>query len=129
MLLAVVTGVLAWFADKAFTVDDPLFLWLGAHIQTDPLDFFGFSVNWNASQMPMHEMPQNPPLTGYFIALAASLLGWSEPALHAAFLLPAGVATAFTYGLARRFCNRPLEASLIGLLTPPSRPVCWSPCS
>jgi hypothetical protein len=117
-VLAVVLAILASMSDKAFTVDDPLFLWMGAHLQTDPLDFFGFDVNWNASQLPMHEITQNPPGTGYFIAAAAWLLGWSEVALHGAFLLPAGAVAAFTWLLARRLCARPLEASLISLLTP-----------
>ena len=118
VVLAVVLGILAWLSDKAFTVDDPLFLWMGAHLQREPLDFFGFDVNWNASQLPMHEVTQNPPLTGYFIAVVARVLGWSEVALHGAFLLPAAVAAAFTWLLARRLCARPLEASLISLLTP-----------
>jgi 4-amino-4-deoxy-L-arabinose transferase-like glycosyltransferase len=117
-VLAVVLGILAWMSDKAFTVDDPLFLWMGAHLQQEPLDFFGFDVNWNASQLPMHEVTQNPPGTGYFIAAAAWLLGWSEVALHGAFLVPAAIAAAFTWLLARRLCTHPLEASLISLLTP-----------
>ena len=117
-LLVVVLGTLTWFADKAFTIDDPLFLWLGEQLQAHPFDPFGFTVNWNASQLPMHTMSQNPPLTGYLIAAVASLLGWSELALHLAFLLPAAVATAMTYLLARRFCGAALEASVVALLTP-----------
>ncbi|MGH0030788.1 MAG: glycosyltransferase family 39 protein [Myxococcota bacterium] len=118
LLLAAVLGTLAWFSDKAFTVDDPLFLWLGAQIQASPFDFFGFDVNWNASQLPMHEITQNPPLAGYGIALASALFGWSERALHLAFLVPAGAATLATFALARRYCERPLLAAAIGLFTP-----------
>lgn len=118
VLLAVMLGILALFCTKAFTIDDPLFLWLGKHLQTHPLDFYGFSVDWDFSSRPMHEVTKNPPLTGYYIALAAAIFGWSEVALHLAFLVPTGFAIAGTYLLARRFCAQPLLASLIGLLTP-----------
>ena len=118
LLVGLIVGILACFVDKAFTIDDPLNLWLAEQIGNHPLDPFGFSANWNASQLPMNEINQNPPVTGYFIAAAAALLGWSEVALHFAFLIPAAVATTATYLLARRFCSRPLEASLAGLLTP-----------
>jgi len=118
VLLGVVLGLLALFANKAFTIDDTLFLWLGRQILDRPLDFFGFDVNWYGTVMPMHEVTKNPPLAGYFLAAAASLLGWTEPALHLAFLLPAAFAASGTYFLARRFCRRPLVASMIGLLTP-----------
>ncbi|MCZ6784441.1 MAG: glycosyltransferase family 39 protein [Proteobacteria bacterium] len=118
VLLVVVLGALALFAGKAFTVDDPLFLWLGRHIQTDPGDFFGFLVNWSYTPRPMYAITRNPPLTGYYVALAAAVVGWSEYALHTAFLVPAGAAALGTYGLARRLCSKPLAAALIGLLTP-----------
>lgn len=118
LLILVVVGLLSLFLGKAFTIDDPLFLWLAEHVQEDPLDFFGFEVNWYGTSMPMHEVTKNPPLMGYLIAAAASVVGWGEFALHLVFLLPAAAAAAATYLLARRLCSRPLEASLIGLLTP-----------
>ena len=110
--------VLEFFSGKAFTIDDPLFLWLGAHLQTNPFDFFGFSVNWYGVEQPMYEVTRNPPLGGYYLALAAQLFGWGEVALHRAFLLPAALAAGVSYSLARRFCSRPLEAAFIGLATP-----------
>ena len=118
MLIAGVVVVLELFSGKAFTIDDPLFLWLGAHLQTNPLDFFGFAVNWYGVEQPMYEITKNPPLGGYYVALAAQLFGWSEVALHRAFLLPAAVAAGLTYSLARRLCSRPFEAALIGVATP-----------
>jgi hypothetical protein len=33
----------------------------------------------------MFSIMQNPPLSSYYIALIASFLGWSEPAMHGAF--------------------------------------------
>lgn len=37
----------------------------------------------------MWEVTKNPPLACYYLAISAMILGWSEPALHIAFLLPA----------------------------------------
>jgi 4-amino-4-deoxy-L-arabinose transferase-like glycosyltransferase len=118
-LVVVVTVVgLLPFANKAFHIDDPLFLWAAKQIQRHPADFYGFKLNWYYSEMPMAEVTKNPPLACYYIALAASIFGWSEPALHLAFLLPAVAAIVGTYCLARRFCSQPALAALITLFTP-----------
>ncbi|MBI4240992.1 MAG: glycosyltransferase family 39 protein [Candidatus Rokubacteria bacterium] len=109
---------LAPFADKAFHIDDPLFLWAARHILSDPVDFYGFGVNWYGTDMAMSTVFKNPPLTSYSIALVASLVGWSEVALHLAFLVPAAAAAVGTYVLARRCCSHPLAAALVGLFTP-----------
>ncbi|MBW2399285.1 MAG: hypothetical protein JRG80_08425, partial [Deltaproteobacteria bacterium] len=115
LLFAAILGLLALFAHKAFTVDDPLFLWLAEHVQSHPFDFYGFDVNWGGTVRPMHEVTMNPPLVGYFIAGVAAIFGWSEVTMHLAFLIPAGGAVAGTYWLARRLSDRPLEAGLVAL--------------
>ena len=61
---------------------------------------------------------QNPPLASYYLALAAGVFGWSEVALHFAFLLPAVAAIFGTHRLARRFCQSPILAALATLFTP-----------
>ena len=63
LLLALVTIVcLVPFADRALHVDDPLFVWAGDHIRREPLDPFGFPVNWaRQASAPMYEVTQNPP--------------------------------------------------------------------
>ena len=87
---AIVTIVcLIPFVNKAFHIDDPLFIWSAKQIQTSPADFYGFSVNWYGWNMPMAEVTKNPPVACYYIALVASLFGWSEVAMHTAFLIPA----------------------------------------
>jgi 4-amino-4-deoxy-L-arabinose transferase-like glycosyltransferase len=110
--------VLAVFRSRAFSIDDPLFIWVGRHIQINPGNPYGFNVNWYGFAEPISDVTKNPPLASYFIALAASLLGWSEPALHFAFMLPAlGVAIG-TYLIATRLCAHPLLGTLAGILTP-----------
>ena len=78
---------LAPFADKAFHIDDPLFLWAARQIQAHPIDFYGFNVNWYLVEQPMSVVTKNPPLAAYYTALVASLLGWGEVPLHLAFLV------------------------------------------
>ena len=115
----VVTMVcLVLFVGKAFHIDDPLFIWSAKRIQINPADFYGFSVNWESWEAPMAEVTKNPPLACYYIALVGLLLGWSEVALHTAFLVPAVAAALGMYYLARQFCSRPALAALAAILTP-----------
>jgi len=116
--VAACLAALVPFLDKAFHVDDPLFLWVARQVQAHPLDFYGFRVNWYGYEMPVWEVTKNPPLTSFYIALAARAVGWSERALHAAFLLPAAAAALGIHALARRLCEQPLLAALAALLTP-----------
>ena len=113
-----VIAALAPFLNKAFHIDDPLFLWMAQQIAHHPGDPYGFAVNWYVSNQPMFSIMQNPPLSSYYIALIASFLGWSEPAMHGAFLVPAIAAVLGTFFLARRLCNSPLLAALLLLFTP-----------
>ena len=117
-----VAGVMAIlllpFAGKAFHMDDPLFLKTARQIRSNPLDFYGFRVNWYGTEQPMWEVTKNPPLGSFFLALASALAGWSELALHLAFLLPAVAAALGTLALARRFCAHHVLATLAAIATP-----------
>ncbi len=110
--------MLAPYINKAFHIDDPLFIWTAKHIRTNPLDFYNFNINWNGTAMPMWTRNQNPPLVSYYLAMTSYLIGWSEPALHLALLIPALGVVAGTYLLARSFCGRPAVATIIGLASP-----------
>ena len=113
-----VIAALAPFLNKAFHIDDPLFLWIAHQVSQHPADPYGFSVNWYVSAKPMFSVMQNPALNAYYIALAASFLGWSELAMHGAFLLPAVAAVLGTFFLAQRLSGSPLLAALLMLFTP-----------
>jgi 4-amino-4-deoxy-L-arabinose transferase-like glycosyltransferase len=115
---AVTVLCLAPFINKAFHIDDTLFLWSAKQIQKNPVDFYGFTVNWYGTEAPMSVVTKNPPITGYYIALAAWLFGWSEIALHLVFLIPAAAAALGTYYLAEKLCSRPVLAALAAILTP-----------
>jgi 4-amino-4-deoxy-L-arabinose transferase-like glycosyltransferase len=106
------------FSGTAFRIDEPLFIWAARQIVSHPLDPYGFRLIWYTSEMPMSEVTKNPPLASYYIAVAGSLVGWSETALHLSFLLPALGVVLGTYRLARRFTRSPLLAAAATLLTP-----------
>jgi 4-amino-4-deoxy-L-arabinose transferase-like glycosyltransferase len=106
------------FLNKAVHTDDALFVWTAEQIQRHPLDFFGFKVNWWVSAVPMWVANYNPPLMSYYLAGVAAVFGWSEIVLHLAGLAVAFAAATGIYALARRWCERPLPATLIAVFTP-----------
>ena len=118
LLSAAALASLVPFSGKAFNVDDTLFIYVARQITQHPLDPFGFKVNWFIDAVPMAYETKNPPLASYYLAAAASLVGWPERALHLAFLLPALAAVLGTYSLAQRFTNSPLLAAAATLLAP-----------
>ncbi|MEE2679964.1 MAG: glycosyltransferase family 39 protein [Myxococcota bacterium] len=113
-----VLGLLLPFLGRALNIDDPIYVWIAQQIAEHPLDPYGFSVNWRGTPRPLHEFINNPPLASYFLALAGSALGWTEKALHAAFLLPALVAVWTTGILARRFGGGAATGALLLGLAP-----------
>jgi 4-amino-4-deoxy-L-arabinose transferase-like glycosyltransferase len=117
-VLFITLACLLPFLGKPFHIDDPLFLRAARQIREHPADFYGFTMNWLGTPMPMVKDFDNPPLTCYYIALAAAVVGWSEPALHLAFLLPALAAAAGIFVLAQRFTSRPGLAAVAAVLTP-----------
>ncbi len=106
------------FINKAFHIDDPLFLWMAEHIRVSPLDFYNFNVNWFGLEMPMTDATCNPPLMAFFLAAGSLVFGWSEVGLHFAGTIPAIAAALGTFQLAKRFCERPLLAAALAVLTP-----------
>jgi 4-amino-4-deoxy-L-arabinose transferase-like glycosyltransferase len=119
VLLAVaVFACLAPFSGKAFNMDDTLFIYVARQITQFPLDPYGFKVNWFRDAVPMAYETKNPPLASYYIAAAASFVGWSEWALHFAFVLPALAVVLGAYRLATRLTNLPLLAATATLFAP-----------
>jgi hypothetical protein len=106
------------FSGRAFFTDDPLFIWTAQHIIQQPLNPYGFEVNWNKTTAAMSEVTQNPPLAAYFMTAVAKVGGWSERCLHLAFLLPTILLVLGAYRLARRFTRSAGIAAIATLLTP-----------
>jgi 4-amino-4-deoxy-L-arabinose transferase-like glycosyltransferase len=106
------------FSGRAFHTDDTLFVWAAQQISKHPLDPYGFNLNWGRTEERMSEVTQNPPLACYYIAAVAQFVGWSERALHLAFLLPTLALVLGVYRLANRFTRFAWLAALATLLTP-----------
>ena len=111
-------AALAPFLAKPFNIDDPLFIWVAHQIQAHPLNPYGFNVNWFGTVTPMWLATENPPMACYYMAFAAAIFGWSEVALHFAFLLPVLAVVLGTHRLAQKFCGQPVLAALAVLFTP-----------
>jgi 4-amino-4-deoxy-L-arabinose transferase-like glycosyltransferase len=117
-LTLVTLAALIPFLAKPFNIDDPLFIWTAHQIRAHPDNPYGFDVNWYESSQHMWQLTKNPPLTCYYLALAAAVLGWSEVALHFSLLLPALAVILGTHRLAQKFCRQPILAALTTLFTP-----------
>lgn len=96
------------FLNKAYDIDDPLFLWMAQQIVRQPLNPYGGMVHWSSLAQPMWVAMQNPPLCSYYIAAVGSFAGFGEVAMHLAFLFPAVAAILGTFELAKRFCASPM---------------------
>ncbi len=119
ILLAALTILsLLPFLGEAFHVDDTLFLFAAKQIVQHQADPYGFQLVWNKKLERMSDVTMNPPLACYYAALAGRIAGWSEKALHLAFLLPTLAVVLGTYRLARRCTRFPMLAALAALLTP-----------
>ena len=53
LLVTFITICYLPFMNKAFHIDDPLFIWAAKHIQSNPFDPYAFNVNWYGGEMPM----------------------------------------------------------------------------
>jgi 4-amino-4-deoxy-L-arabinose transferase-like glycosyltransferase len=110
-LMLLTSAALGPFLAKPFNLDDPLFVWLAQQVQTHPGNPFGFDVNWYGRLSPMWAITDNPPLAGYYFALAGNIFGWSEIGLHWAGLLAALAVILGTHRLALRLSGQPLLAA------------------
>jgi hypothetical protein len=106
------------FLNKAFHWDDPLYVWTAEWIRSHPADFYGFGTNLLISNIPMWVANWNPPLMSYYLAGVGSVLGWNEIALHIGGLVIAFAAVTGIYSLAKIWCQRPLLAAVIAMITP-----------
>jgi len=106
------------FLNKAFSVDDILFILGGRQILSHPLDFWGYKLLWGCNYVASHEINFNPPGAAYWAAPAIGLFGEREWILHLWFLLPSIAASVGLYRLARRWTAQPVLAAAIMVMSP-----------
>jgi len=118
LLVLLTLACLLPFSERAFHVDDPLFVWAAQRIVKAPADPYGFNLIWDYTRVRMSDVTQNPPLASYYAAAVGRVAGWSERALHLGFLAITLLLILGTYRLAGKFTKYPLLAALATLLTP-----------
>lgn len=105
------------FCDKAYDIDDALFVRMAEQIERDPLHPLAFDMVWDERISPQRQHP-NPPLFAYWLTAGRALFGPSEAAAHL-WLLPFGLLALWATGrLARRFGVAPLAAQLLLAASP-----------
>lgn len=109
---------LAPFLNKAFHIDDTVYLLVAEQIQQAPWDFFGFRMNWVRENEWVHEFNRNPPGISFYFAAVASIFGFREIPLHMSVLLPVYLAAVGIYRLIEGRGFPPLVASICTVLTP-----------
>ncbi len=106
------------FVDKAFHIDDPLFLYAARQILETPRDPFSSEIDWNGEERRMADFFSNPPGMSYYLAFLISAFGEKEWVLHL-FLWPFTLCSLiFFYYISQRFTDLPLRSSLVLLASP-----------
>jgi hypothetical protein len=116
-ILVLAAACLIPFLNKAFCIDDPLFLWTARQIQQTPTDFYGYPVNWYGTAQPISTVMKNPPLWSYGLAVVG-LAGSTEVWFHACSALAALAVLAGTWNLATLLKADPARSGLLTLATP-----------
>jgi 4-amino-4-deoxy-L-arabinose transferase-like glycosyltransferase len=113
--LVVLVLALAPFYDKAFTIDDPLFLRVAEHALAEPLAPTAFPYTWTEHTERMSDLLANGPLGGYLL-VPTLLAGGAEWVAHVSWWLICAVAVVATVGLGLRIGLPAPYAGLAGLL-------------
>lgn len=108
----------AALAGTAFRIDEPTFLAIARQIAQEPLDPYGFLINWDYAPEPAFGILSNPPLVPAWLALFGRLFGWSERVMHLATLPFGALALAALASLARDFGVSARRATLLALASP-----------
>jgi len=106
------------FLNQAIQGDDVYYLAEAQHAQIEPLHPKHVQYAFMGRMVDMRGQP-HPPLNAWFLALLlATLKDISEIPFHVAYILFSLIAALSMWSLARRFCERPLLATLAFIAVP-----------
>ena len=115
--LALAAVVLLPFLQKAYTIDDPVFLREAQNVLVNPLHPSAFEMVWASERhLRASEFLPGGALAAYALVPLA-LAGWEEWAGHLLMLVYFGIAILATAALARRFGLSPWAQRAAALLT------------
>lgn len=113
----VYVGLCVPFSDRAYDIDDPIFVGMARQIAKDPLRPLDFEIRWDG-RWANAGSSANPPLAAYAWALSSAVFGESERTLHLT-LVPFGLLAIWATGLlARRFGVSPFWARMLVATAP-----------
>jgi 4-amino-4-deoxy-L-arabinose transferase-like glycosyltransferase len=113
--LAIIVLGLAPFLDKAFTIDDTLFLRVAEHALVEPLSPMAFTYAWAETPERMSALLANGPLGGYLL-VPTLLAGGAEWVAHLTWWALLAVAVLSTVSLGLRIGLPSLHAGFAGVL-------------
>ena len=106
------------FLNQAVQGDDPYYLYGAEHAQIDPLHPAQAKYYFQGDLVDMRGFP-HPPLNAWILAAPLAVIGdVKEPLFHFRYILFSLIAALAMWSLARRFCDRPLLATLLFLVVP-----------
>lgn len=103
------------FHDKAFTIDDTLFLSQAQHVLTDPLHPTAFEMTWMEKPERLSTIMPSGPVMAYLL-VPTVLAGGSELLAHLVQLTMFALAILATVSLALRLRQSPWSATAAGLI-------------
>jgi 4-amino-4-deoxy-L-arabinose transferase-like glycosyltransferase len=113
--LAIIVLALAPFLNKAFTIDDTLFLRVAEHALVAPLSPMAFTYAWAETPERMSALLANGPLGGYLL-VPTLLAGGAEWVAHLSWWALLAVAVLATVSLGLRIGLPALHAGFAGAL-------------
>ena len=106
------------FLHQAVQGDDPYYLYGAEHAQIDPLHPASARYIFQGDLVDMRGHP-HPPLDSWILAGLLAVFGdVREVPFHFAYILFSLIAALSMWSLARRFCERPLLATLVFIAVP-----------
>ncbi len=106
------------FLNQAIQGDDVFYLYGAEHAQIDPLHPAGAKYYFQGDLVDMRGFP-HPPLNAWMLAAPLALLGdVREAPFHFVYMLWSLIAAISAWSLARRFCDRPVLATLLFMAIP-----------
>ena len=116
MILLVIS--LAPFANKAFHVDDTLFIYSARHITHDPFRPYDFTVNWTGFKEPAWSANRNPPVSSYILSVLIKIFSEREAPLHICYIIFPVICMAALYYLSGSFIKNKALACLFLFISP-----------
>src|SRR5216683_4709225 len=118
LIVALVLLLRLPFLNQAIQGDDPYYLYGAEHAQIDPLHPNHARYIFQGDLVDMRGHP-HPPLNAWILATPLAVLGdVREGPFHFAYILWSLIAALSMWSLARRFCDRPLLATLLFMAVP-----------